>query len=169
MSDRYIWDKRDMKRNFIKFGLILISCFFVMLAVSYLLEGKMSSGAIVALCVTIGLVLVVIELIIINAIKKKVAKINEEKEREAKIEEEKLRQLENQAKQEEKNNIPRKKGTRKNPRKSNKNDVEVVEVIDNDKKTEKSEVEEEIKIGETDKYEFTKTKNDNVIKITKRK
>ena len=166
MSDRYIWDKRDMKRNFIKFGLILISCFFVMLAVSYMLEGKMGSGANVALCVTIGLVLVVIELVVINAVKKKVAKINEEKEREAKIEEEKQRQLENQAKQEEKNNLPRKKGTRKNPR--NKNNVEVIEVVEkDDKKTEDGE--KEIKVGETDKYEFTKTKNDNVIKITKRK
>ena len=158
-NNRYIWDKRDIKRNFIKFSLILISCFFMMLAVSYLLDGKMGNGAIIAICVTIGLVLVVIELVVINLIKKKLAKINEEKERQEKIEEEKQRQVENQAKQEEQNNIPRKKGTRKNPRKSNSE--EVVEVVDDGKN-------EEI-VGQTENYEFSKNKNDNVIKITKRK
>ena len=154
-NNRYIWDKRDMKRNFIKFGLILISCFFMMLAVSYSLSGKMSNGAIVAICVTIGLVLVIIELIVINLIKKKIQKINEEKEKQLKIEEEKQRQLENQAKQEEQNNIPRKKGTRKNPRNLKSENVE--------------EIDKEEKVAETEKYEFSKIKNDNVIKITKRK
>ena len=155
MSNRYIWDKRDVKRNLIKYGLILLSCFFMMLVVSGLLDEKLNTPAIVCVCVLIGLVMVVLELWIINLIKKKVEKIQKEKEKEQLIEEIKQKEEENRQKQVQESNQTRKKGTRKKPR--------------NNESTKENAQEELEKVGETDKFEFNKVKNDNVIKISKRK
>lgn len=61
MAKRYIFDKRDMKKKFIKYGVLFFIAFLIILPLNlFVLADKVSSGMSIFICVFIALAVVLL-------------------------------------------------------------------------------------------------------------
>jgi len=85
-NNNYIFDKRVMKKYFIKYGIILACLFVVFILINNLFPADMQTGTVVLVDTAIGLILLLVIEVVLSKIKAKKEEQLKKKEKDKKLE-----------------------------------------------------------------------------------